>query len=549
MGRVKFLFSFVLLTCFSVWKVEAQAQYEPLEVVFDKPFYLTGETVQFTVWFVGKEETSGSKVVRCEILNAGGEIIARKRIKRGRGSGTGSWYIPVEQGAGHYAFRFYTLNNLNYAGENYRDYFVPIYSSLTEPQVGLSVKDSEVTADIETSVFSAEQNRFQREEAVSMSLDFGTRDSTEYSVRVLDANWLPDMPMLSFGKSEAKVNLNRAEKYPVERDLTYELELINPEDGRPFNSGYILLSQPAKEEFSRVSAKEGKVFFTLPMFSDQEEIQVHNLNPYLPFLPKVKEQHPSLPAPAFTPLPPADSTVLTYYKLLEKKRKLQELYPQPVEVSLKQEKGEQQESKLISHRIYYASAYIDLRNLGEFIENIIFGARLKEVKGVQTVRLSNEDSFSSYVNAPVYFVNGYLAGNEAEILQIPLNQIKSIEVYNTKASISSGFPSFMLGMGVISITTKTSKVPKSIRTTFNNLSLQGIASPAKTNNLSASVSKLKPVFQPVVYQESGLLSSASGRAELRFFPLSSVGTYRVIVDYKDAEGNLQRAVKEIEIER
>ena len=536
----------LLLFCFIFRLLPAGAQtgFESLEVVFTQPFYLTGETARFTVWFTGKEEQPGSRIVRFELMNNEGEVLQRKRLPRREDYATGTCFLPLEIPTGYYTFRFYTLHNLNYPGQNYQDIILPVYSSVNPPTVKtVAVRPPQAPSD--AVLFSPAERSYKRDELIKIPLDFGIRDSVIWSVTVSDKNWLTE-GFNSFFFAAPVMHPPAADRYPLETEPYYEFDLINPEDGNPFASRYILLTQPDRGRFQKTATTIGKIAFTLPSFTDAQEIQIHNLNPYLPFIPLAKEVFPVLPAPVVHEPPTADSSVLHYYQLTQKARKIREIYPPAVSAkSFADSTG--QTSSAVPYKKYFTDDYIDLRNLEEFIANIVSGALVKKKAGAKTVRLSNKDNFRQYLNAPVYFVNGYLAGNEAEILNIPLSQIKTVEVFSTRASVLSAFPDFMLGMGVISVTTKKNTVPRSISDTFNNFTVQGLSSVQTLPN--EPVNGNVPSFRPVIFHADGLYSDADGKAVLSFYPGSATGEHLISVHYKDAEGHLRNMQTVIEVVR
>ena len=528
----------------------AQSAFEPLRVTHDKPFYLTGETVYFTVWFTGNVAPV-SEIVHFEIVNAAGKIIDRQKIKRENGTAAAGYFLPVEMTAGNYAFRFYTLQNLNFSGQNYTETVLPIYSSLTPPELIAEVgaNGKKENAEVRKTIFTAPNRIFKRSEKVDLQLDFGTDKTVDYSVTVLDENWLP-ADYSTFEKQEKKAEDKEAGEtiYAPEKELTYRLHLKNSEDGTPFNSDYILISRPDRKIFQKAAAIDGTVEFSLPVFTGQNEIQVHNLNPYLPFLPEVSEVFPVFPPATLPALPPADSVISAYFHKTQKVRKLRELYATALP-DTQDTATPTVENLPIPFKTYRIADYEGLKNLEEFIENIIVTARLKGKPGEKTVRLFDEDKNHRYLNAPVYFINGYLSGNESEILQIPLSQIETVEIFTTRKSITSGFPQFMLGMGVISVTTRTDEVPRSITNTFNILQVKGVSATADALGFAAPIDESVPLFRPIIYHNGNKRSDENGRASVEFYPTSAVGRYVVRVDYLDENGSLWREEKVIEVQR
>lgn len=530
----------LLLLLFGICSATAFAQSEPFTVTFDKPFYLTGETVNFTAWFTANTAPQ-SKIVRFDLLDAAGKIITRQKVSREEKSAAGSYFIPAESAAGHYLFRFYTLRNLSGKTNAYVDYRVPIYSSLLAPEVtGDDFSENRNTeTKPESGIFKNVKKVYPRGEEVNLLLDFKINEVTEYAVTVTDLNWFPAARTTDISPGEKSGDYTDGATFPTETEPTFALQLTNPEDGTPFNSDFILISQPAAGEFLQIAVKDGKTDFSLPDFAGRKEIQVHNLNPYLPFLPQVEkaEIYPDLPTYTLPPLPPADSTVLAYFEKIQKLRKMREMYPLPLPVAAV-DTATLQKQKVAPVKTYRTADYIGMTDLTDFIESVILSAAVSEKDGVKTVRLGNDDNRRRYLNAPVYFVNGYLSGNEAEILQIPLSQIETVEIYNSRETITAAFPKFMLGMGVISVTTRKNTVPQSISRTFNSLTLRGISAPVESAVIKAEMTEKMPIYRPIIYRKSGLKSAADGRATLSFYPSSAIGEYEIRVEYLDKTGTL-----------
>ncbi|RZK55378.1 MAG: TonB-dependent receptor, partial [Pedobacter sp.] len=164
------------------------------------------------------------------------------------------------------------------------------------------------------------------------------------------------------------------------------------------------------------------------------------------------------------------------------------------------------------------------------------------------VTVTNGQAFSMRAGgrSPMAIVlDGMNMGNEFSMDDIPVTDIESVEVLkpgaNTAIYGSSG------GSGVLVITTKRGAGTESNYSRYSpgivTYSPKGyylmreFYSPKYT-----ATPDPKPDFRSTVYWNPHLVTDPTGKANLNYFNTDQVGTYRIVIEGIDAEGNLARKV-------
>ena len=124
---------------------------EKLYVHTDKSFYVSGELIWFKLYAV--DGSTGkpldlSKVAYAEILDARRSPVLQGKISMYKGSGNGSFYIPLTLSNGNYTFRAYTSWMKNYSPEFYFEKQLTIVNTLRSPDA-VQVKINRPEVDLQ----------------------------------------------------------------------------------------------------------------------------------------------------------------------------------------------------------------------------------------------------------------------------------------------------------------------------------------------------------------------------------------------------------------
>ena len=114
-------------------KYEEESRREKLFVHTDKTFYLAGEHLWFKVYSVdgdNKRSDNLSKVAYLEVLDKDNEAVLQAKVALKRGSGHGSWFLPVSLNSGNYRLRGYTNWMKNFSPEFYFEKDITIVNSV-----------------------------------------------------------------------------------------------------------------------------------------------------------------------------------------------------------------------------------------------------------------------------------------------------------------------------------------------------------------------------------------------------------------------------------
>ncbi|MBN8859101.1 MAG: hypothetical protein J0H29_11975 [Sphingobacteriales bacterium] len=129
---------------------QSQAFTEKIYLHTDRNFYVAGEIMWFKAYIA--DGASGylseiSKVAYIEIINRENKPVLQAKIATGRGTGNGSFYIPVNMPSGNYRLRAYTNWMKNFDAGFYFEKNITIVNTLTG--TGLPPADSTSAEDLQ----------------------------------------------------------------------------------------------------------------------------------------------------------------------------------------------------------------------------------------------------------------------------------------------------------------------------------------------------------------------------------------------------------------
>src|ERR1700743_645734 len=108
---------------------------EKLYVHTDKDFYLAGELLWFKIYDINAADNKpldAAKVAYAEILDKDNNPILQAKIAMDKGSGNGSFYLPVSAVSGSYKIRAYTNWMKNFSPDRYFEKNITLVNSLKE---------------------------------------------------------------------------------------------------------------------------------------------------------------------------------------------------------------------------------------------------------------------------------------------------------------------------------------------------------------------------------------------------------------------------------
>jgi hypothetical protein len=108
---------------------------EKLYVHTDKDFYFAGELLWFKIYDINGADNKpmdAAKVAYAEILDKDNNPILQAKISMDKGTGNGSFYLPVSANSGGYKLRAYTNWMKNFGPDKYFEKNITIVNSLRE---------------------------------------------------------------------------------------------------------------------------------------------------------------------------------------------------------------------------------------------------------------------------------------------------------------------------------------------------------------------------------------------------------------------------------
>lgn len=115
---------------------------EKLFVHTDRDFYLAGEIVWFKVYntnSISNKPLDLSKIAYVELMDESGKAVLQAKVSLEKGSGSGSFYLPVSLSGGNYQLRAYTNLMKNFSADLYFEKTLTVLNTSSKPDNTSSV--------------------------------------------------------------------------------------------------------------------------------------------------------------------------------------------------------------------------------------------------------------------------------------------------------------------------------------------------------------------------------------------------------------------------
>ncbi len=514
---------------------------EPLIVHFDKDFYVSGEDSWYTIYF--QKELSGieSKVVRVEWIAPNGTIVQQQKLKVVDNVAIGDLAIPYDWTEGVYLFRAYTLWSLNFGEAAIFQQEIPIYNLETNISALPVVADT--SAVIENAMMEDKMDapisfRFDKEY-------YGKRDSIMVTVELKDANQQANLSVSVLDKNYWKhqrvsptipfFSTTNSNQYAIEKGLSIN-SLLKDKSGKPLSTQFLSLYFQDHNTFEQTTIKEGQLTFPLGDFTGTQRVQIFDLNPFHEALPIIEvKDYPAFDAYRANSLSRSEA-VANYLFLLKKYRQFKEVFQIP---SAKYDSPKPFERiELKAARSFDMKDYKALSDLASFIDEVILGVRVLEKEDKKSVRLIYQDKNSLNKRSPWYMVNDYVTNQEDLVLSMSLQDITTMDLFDSRASVLTQLDPAMVSTGLIAVTTKK-ETPKSIVNQSTNIEFSGYY-PIRTFPSFTGDTSL-PDFRPIVYWQPIIKTDANGKAVIKFAASDAIGNFEVRVKGVNELGALLEA--------
>ena len=528
----------------------AQTNPETLYLQTDRPLYHTGETIWYQVFFLNEQvDDLQSNILHVQFLGPAGQILFHQKLKRNNRSAAGEILLPKDLNSGNYRLRCYTNWNLNFAGYQNFERIIAVINlqKADKPNfqfTNFSDPGSKAKPELQIEVNSLESG-YKKNQSVQLQIQSndgeGKPIATTMCISIIDLDWFGDGALEASALSDYKnyhQSANRDFKFnPIhsaEKSLNLRGSMKYPDNSQPVTSNFLALHQLEGHQFVMGKAAKGQFNFQLTDFIGTQTFQLQNLNPLQTTSPQLEIQemdHNELGQNELYPqVPWPDSVISRYADRAISSQKIASIFA--VQENNTSAPSPDNSNQVLGFsnpdRVCRVADYENLSSLGEFIDEVILSANVSSNKGKLSLKLFNKQDRNHYPFPPWYFVDGYLYGDEAELLDLPLTNIDRIEIFSDRKTILDNIDRIFTGSGVIAIYSKGKSLLIGKKNKLNLLELQGLH-PNKKFSSQAS-SKKSPHFPATVHWESQFQTDPDGKATLAFKTSDAVGRFLLLID-------------------
>ena len=544
---------------------------ESLYLQTDRDLYVAGEEVWIKVYKLdarGKQPDDFSKVVYIELLNQAGYPVNQVKLHVPEKSGSLGITLSDTLSSGNYLIRAYTSWMKNFPSMDFSFRTISVINPFRSME-NIGVSSSRQVSETMDNSGTAELNNKLLLEISFNKQDYGPRERIGAGIRVTDPSGQPVEADLSVSvvksclvedsrwnlqdQSSGKLSDWQGPGVPV--SFLPELEgvvlggtLLNSLTDEPMGDQDIVLSLVGKTARCQVyrTNEQGEFFFNL----DEPGVQEIVIEPrdsevvdyYIDLKPEyhIVYDHP-LPGPLLL-----DTTKLEALNQSIINMQIQGVY----KAYRPQELAHIQETVPIS---FYGepeyqiqiSDYIQLKNIGEVIKEIVPPVSLRVKDGKTSFWMENGVDRLHFKNQPLVLVDGVPYDDADQILNIGIRELELIEVINLRYLLDGH-----MFEGIIHFITKKGKMAglefdhRVFRQAFPGYSEgSGFRSPQYSND-SLKRSPL-PDFRNTLYWDSGLQTGEDGRTGFEFYTSDESGEYTIILEGISGDGKSGSLTKTI----
>lgn len=544
--RIKWIVSlfFLLLSYY----VKAQNN-ETSFIHLDRPFYVVGDEVWFKIYLLGNEVVS-STIIHAELVSPEGKTLLHQNLKVTNKMALGNFKIPLEWQEGHYLFRTYTLwqnDSLNTSKAVISKLILPIYNDFTDVKP-LPVKAVSSTENIEIpavmgdfTVSCDEKRVFKRNEKITLTLSI--KDAQNKPIEAdLSVSIFEYIPLIKndlwahFQETQAKMSDKSFENQTLktEKELTLEGKILDSKNQNLITDNYLSLYLPQSKQFKRITAKDGFFKTTLPFFEAQTDIQMLCLNPNRSYPLEIEPVEKPLYLPNYKAekIPERLPEIDKYLQLNRFRRQTVDIF----NFSSSNTALKDSFKNILLYEpdnSYDTKNFTNITTFEDFVKEVMYTSIIIKKDDKKTMRLQNADVKKIYNFAPWYLVDGLFADDEEQVLNIPINDISHIDIFNKKKTIEKYFDPLMFRYGIVSVTTKKSQSVLTLIKPKKSV-IQGFT-PLQDWQETLVIDDKFPNFQPMLTWQPSLKTSRNGSTSVSFKAGDIKGKFAVRVVGKTSD--------------
>ena len=523
-------------------------QPDKIFVHLDKAFYVSGETINYKVYFLN-EENINSRIVHVELVGANDSIYQDQINLISDNTASGKFKLPITFKEGNYLFRCYTAWNINFGSENIFYKVIPVYNEwLTGNSVDQNIdylkKDSLTNEYKGNGMIQIELKNnvpICSGDSVYLELNFNGNTSTEISLSVFDLNLVKPMVLDDYREYQKKLNTrNESEteiRYEAEKSIAIQGTVYEQISNEPVTSSVLSVFNVEEASFNRVKSKNGEFSFELPLFDGSARLQIINMNPYQEKVPVVQMR--SLISdinkqPEFSEYAERTEEVKKYLYFSKLRRHIKEVFYQDEKDSL--QLATEKHQQFVPDRSYDMQKYRYIKNVEDFVRQAVPNATSYKEGDTRLIKLFNSETKKYFMTKPWLMVDNYFVFDDSIVYNIPFNQIKRIDIFNTNQSIFKYFEPIMIQGGVIAVYTKNNFLAKYVETAPNMLMINGL--PPENSEIPDKDYSGAPDIKPVIHWEPNISIPSGSSVRISFQTNDITGFCMIQVIGMDSEGNL-----------
>ncbi|MGD9327470.1 MAG: hypothetical protein PVH48_00810, partial [Cyclobacteriaceae bacterium] len=277
-----------------------QSQPDKIFVHIDKSYYVSGETINYKVYFLNRESIE-SRIVHVELVGANDSIYQDQINLITGNTASGKFNLPISLKEGNYLFRCYTAWNINFGNENIFYKVIPVYNEWlsgnpVDQNIDYYKRDSLSIRNKGYGQISIEllnDGPIQPGDSVNIELHIdGTTSSAELSLTAFDLNLIKPLDLGDYTDYLNKLNKKNEKEikiiYPPENSITVRGQVLKKSTAEPVTSSVLSAFNVQETNFTRIKSKNGLFSFELPLFKGNANFQIINMNPYQEKVPLVE---------------------------------------------------------------------------------------------------------------------------------------------------------------------------------------------------------------------------------------------------------------------
>jgi len=572
--------------------VKKQAQNQEIYAHFDKSFYVTGETIWFSIYNVKADDHKlifGRRYMEFAIIDKNSQIISKERIRVLDGKSWGQFTIPPGTATGNYLFiityPYEDANNFLYRK------VIPIFNSeddlsdvaqIAEPPSlntfdeldGIKNSKSKLT-------ITTNKKNYKRRETILIELNIEEELTAKASIVVrkkglysspLDIRSLaldPKSTIVQKELNQVQLTNFRENKYLKWRLidshglLLYELIQTDSVDDASIPSLYIPEDRTTHDI---IEVKKGRfVFDATGLSGDRKSLYFTNFSygkwGAIP-LGEVKydwlnrrSNYKNVLPEALERLPVLTPAIKDYINKVKFRHNITAAFGDNFEKNEEINRVDALRYRTVMW--FNVDEYSQMSSLIEFLKEVVQGVKIWEKRGIYDLRIFYVGG--RYAEAPFFLINGVPTWDQQRVLNLPIKDILGVGVIKDLRTQTGQARDarkelenfgYYGANGILSIELRPDVI-NPFQTEFNSLLKQrfylGAVPYIVPDYTNSDYIYTAPDFRPVLYWNPDVVFGKEGNPNLSFSASDDAGEYEIIIEGIGKNGEILYDKKSITI--